>query len=178
MSPELLQIIVDIIRTEMDLASDQVVIYNQQWVVPNDNRLYVSINLMGTKPYANNRSYSQTVGTDALTGNTNALILQEEQSINTADILSIHVYSYGSQARVRRNEIMFAMNSTYAEQQMEANSFSIGPVPTSFVDVSEPAGTEILNRYAITFNVIYGQSITSPVAYYDQFPIGKPAIQP
>ena len=47
---DLLKVIVGIIRREMDLAADQVVIYNQRWLIPPDYRLYVSLNLTGTRP--------------------------------------------------------------------------------------------------------------------------------
>ena len=73
---------------------------------------------------------------------------------------------------------MFALHSTYAEQQMEKYSFSIGQVPTSFADVSEALGTAMLYRYAITFNVLYAQGVTKTVDYFESELVGAPVIQP
>ena len=176
-SPELLQVLVDIIRREMCLKPDQVVIYNQQWIVPNDSRVYVSLNVLGSKPYAVNRGYSSNSILNP-TDNTVTTVLNEEQSLNSADMISMHVYGKGDEARIRRNEVIFALHSTYAEQQMERYAFSIGQLPTSFADVSEAVGTAMLYRYAITFNVLYAQGVTKPVDYFDSELVGEPVIQP
>jgi hypothetical protein len=176
-SPEILQVLVDIIRREMCLKADQVVIYNQRWIIPNDSRVYVSLHLLGSKPYGVNRGYSSQSFLNP-SDQTVTTVLNEEQSINTADMISVHVTGYGDTARVRRNEVMFALHSTYAEQKMEQYGFSIGQVPTSFADVSEAMGTAYLYRYAITFNVLYAQGVTKPVDYFDSIEVGEPVIQP
>ena len=176
-STELLQVLVDIIRREMCLKADQVVIYNQRWIVPNDHRVYVSLHVLGSKPYAVNRGYSSTSILNP-TDETVTNILNEEQSINSADMISVHVMGYGDETRIRRNDVMFALHSTYAEQQMEKYSFSIGQVPTSFADVSEALGTAMLYRYAITFNVLYAQGVTKTVDYFESELVGAPVIQP
>jgi hypothetical protein len=176
-SPELLQILAGVIRAEMLLASDQVVIYNQRWVIPNDERLYVSLNVMGSRPYANNRRMVSSFASNPL-GGAGIAVLNEEQQVSSADLISLHVQSYGDQARVRRNEVMFALNSTRCEQQMERWGFHVGPLPSSFADCSEGLGTAMLTKYAITFSVLSAQARVNPVDYYDQFPIGQLAIQP
>lgn len=176
-SPEILQTLVDILRTEMDLAADQVVIYNQRWIIPNDKRLYVSLNVMGGRPYANNRRFASGFVANPAGGPALA-VLNEERQVSSADLISLHVQSYGDQARVRRNEVMFALNSTYAEQQMERYGFHVGPLPSSFADASEGLGTAIITKYALTFSVLYGEAQVNVIDWYDQFPIGKLAIQP
>ena len=175
--PEILQLLVDILTEEMNLKSDQVVIYNQRWITPNDQRLYLSLHVIGSKPYANNRGYRSRGTFDPSTGIVTQF-LDEKLSVNVADMISLHVMSYGDQARLRRNEPLFALHSTYAEQQMERWGFHVGPVPSSFSDASEAIGTDFLTRYAITFNVIYAQGVTKPVEYYSSIPIGEPVIQP
>ena len=176
-NPEILQVLVDIIRTEMNLKSDQVVIYNQRWITPNDGRLYVSLNLMASRPYANNRRSASGWAPNPEGGDALA-VLNEEQQINSADLISLHVQSYGDEARIRRNEVMFAINSTYAEQKMEEYGFHIGPVPSTFADVSEALATAMLTKYAITFAVLYATARVAAIDYYDEFPIGTIAIQP
>ena len=176
-NPEILQILQGVIRSELLLAADQVVIYNQRWIVPNDDRLYVTLHVMGNRPYANNRRMASGWEANPAGGEAVA-VLNEEQQVNSADLISLHVQSYGDQARFRRNEVMFALNSTRCEQQQERWGFHVGPLPSSFADASEGLGTAMLTKYAITFSVLYAQARVNPVDYYDQFPIGQLAIQP
>jgi hypothetical protein len=173
---DILKILIDILRTEMVLEAEQVVIYNQQWVVKNDKRLYIALHILGSKPYANNRRYRPGF-VQGESGDPTA-VLNQEQSLNVQEMISLHCASFGAAARIRRNEPMFAFNCTYAEQQQEKYGFQIGRIPTSFVDASEALGTEILNRYVTTFNVLYAQGVTKPVEYYQKFPVGQTVLQP
>ncbi len=180
---EILKVLVAILRSEMDLAADQVVIYNQRWLVPSDFRLYVSINLTGSRPYGVNRGYKARRVVNTPTES--RCVLDEELSINSQDIVTINAYSSTAKdgscaARARRNEVVMALNSTFAEQQQERYGFSIGRVPLSYVDVSEGEGTEMLTRYALTYNVLYAQSASKPVEFIDQVIFGKttPVLQP
>jgi hypothetical protein len=175
--PEILKILVDIVRREMRLKADQVVIYNQRWIIPPDDRLYVAISVTGSAPFGVNRKYASSSATDPQTGQP-VPTLNEELSVNTRDILTFNIYSASGEARERRNELIFALESTYAEQQMEKYSFLIGSVPTSYVDVSEEEGTKIINRYAITYNVQYAQSASNPVEYFDKFQDVALTLQP
>ena len=173
---EILKVLVDIIRREMDLKADQVHIYNQRWIIPADDRLYVTIKISGTKPYAVNRRYrpSQIVAGPTEITET----LNEELSINAQDVLTINVYSHKMEARLRRNELILALCSTLSEQLQERHGFSIGVVPVAVTDVSEGEGTDMLNRYAITYNILYAQGSTKPVEYFDEFSIAETVLQP
>lgn len=173
---EILKVLGDVLRAEMDLKADQVTIYNQRWIIPSDTRLYISIKITGSRPYAVNRKYRAGFVTG--TPSEVTATLNEELTINTQDIITLNIYSKGEAARIRRNEVILALGSTRCEQEMERYSFSIGQVPVSYVDVSEGEGTAMINRYAITYQMLYAQGLTKPVEYFDQFKLGETVLQP
>lgn len=178
-SNELVRVINAIIRREMALQEDQTMLYNQRWKIPPDDRLYVTCSILGSKPYGVNRSYSASPAI-VETPTKITEVLNENISVNAQDLLSLKVFSKGDQARIRRNEILMALNSTFAEQEMERLSFRIGAVPISYVDASEEEGTTIINRYVITYAILYAQSVTKPVPYWDEvkFAPSTPVLQP
>lgn len=175
-SKEILSVLVEVIRDEMGLKNEQVVIYNQRWPIPPDDRLYIVLTLSGTKVYGANAGWAQGF----VTGTPDQVItnLEEEISVNAQDIVTINVYSKSEAARIRRNEVILALASLRSERAQEACSFSIGRVPISYADTSQVEGTAILNRYSITFNVLYSQGIKKPTEYYNQFPTAETALQP
>jgi len=159
MSSETIKVIAEILRTELTLQKDQVILYNQKFNIPPDERLYLSVSLLGSRPFGAKTSY---VG-DPITGD-----LVEQQSVNVQELYSVLAYSRGSSARTRNWEIPAALVSTFAQQQMEVNSFKLGYLP-AMVDVSEQDGTSIVNRYSLTFAALVAYRKTKPVDYFDNF---------
>lgn len=160
MATEPIKVVADILRTELGLKPDQVILYNQKFDIPSDNRLHIALAVMSAKTFgvrSKHRSNPQTG------------LLDLEQGVNRQETHSILVYSKGSEARERNWEIPLALNSDTAQSAQEVNAMKIGNVPVTMLDVSEVDGTARLNKYSIVIQVLTAYRKTKPVDYYDQF---------
>lgn len=157
---EPIKVIAGILREEMELGEDQVLLYNQKFDIPPDDRPYIFLSILGSKTFGSNVGYDP----DPVTGD-----LTETVVTNRQEQISIQIYSRSSEARTRNWEIPAALVSTFSQQQQEANSIKIGTVPTSMVDLSDIEGTARLNRYALTFAVLAAYKKQKAVEYFDQF---------
>ena len=87
------------------------------------------------------------------------------------DTLQIDAISRGPAARDNRANILMALNSTYAEQQQEFNSFYIGKLPygANFNNLSIVDGAAIPYRFQIQVTLQYFVKLVQSVNYYDTF---------
>lgn len=150
-----LELFCDVIQKELGLTADQVYLWDQKLNIPTDSRLYVAVSMLNCKPFGNRNK---------LLGSGDA-----EQSVNMMATLGVDILSRGPEARDRKEEIILALNSTYAQQQQELNSFYIGKLSTGFVNLSQEDGAAIPYRYNISVNVQYFIGKTKPVSYYNTF---------
>lgn len=159
---EPIKVCATILKASLGLKDDQVILYNQKFDIPPDDRLYLVLSVMGVKTFGANTGYEN----DPVSGE-----LHEVQSVNRQEMFSVLLYSWSSDARTRNWEVPVALVSTLSQQLQEANSISISKVPTAMIDVSEVEGTKRLNRYSLTFNVLAAYTKRQPVDYFDQFNI-------
>lgn len=150
-----------ILRGEMGLKEDQTVMYNQAFAIPPDDRLYISVGVLGGRDFAVKTQHSNDP--------TKPTELQQVQGINRQEILSFQLFSKSEAALTRNWEVPVALNSTRAQQSQEKFSYKIGNLPTSMNDVSESEGAHRLYRYALTVAVLVAYRKTSPVDFYDTF---------
>jgi len=166
MAVEYIKVLAGLIQTQMDLAPERVMLYNQQWTLPPDTGLFINVGLIAKKPFGMSKSYLSV--TTAEGG------LQQAQTLNVQETYSVLVFSQSNEARLRNHEVLFALNGDAAQQAMEQHSFRIGYLPPSFTDVSDIDGASRLNRYSLTFNILCGYSQTRRVEYFSTFQ--EPAI--
>lgn len=159
-----LELFCEIIQKELGLSNGRVYLYNQKIDQPKDNGLYIAVGILNPKPFAN---------TNKLLSNGDS-----EQSVNMLTQLSINIISRGPAARDRKEELIMALNSDYSQRQQEANSFSIGRISSSFVNLSEVDGAAIPNRFNITVNVTYFVKKTKPVDYFNDFADAEVTTEP
>lgn len=153
-----LELFCDIIKKEMNLASDQIYLWDQKFNIPKDSRLYVAVSVLSCKPFANTRREDTSgPGMDSI------------QSVNMFATLSVDIFSRSTEALLRKEEIVLALGSQYAEQQQELNSFSVGLLPVGFVNLSNIDGAAIPYRFNISFNMQYFYRKTKAVDYFDDF---------
>lgn len=145
----------DIIQTELGLATGRVYIWDQKIFQPTDSNLYIAVSVLNPKPFGN----SSTIDSS---GN-------EVQSLNMYVTLGIDIMSRDTEALNRKEEVIMALQSIYARQQQEANSFYIGKISTSFVNLSSVDGAAIPYRYHIDVAMQYFVTKTQPAEYYDSF---------
>lgn len=162
--PRTINLIVGLIRSYMELEAEQVVVYNQKWRIPNDDRLYVTVAYLAQKPFGPCTSYEKFGGTPG-----NPAGLKEVVTVNSQETFSINVYSRNEDAVQRKDEVVMALNSTAAQQLCEANSIKLGRIPVGMSDLSGQEGTAIVNRFALTINALVARSREKVVEYYDKF---------
>lgn len=146
----------DIIKKELGLADGRVYLWDQKINQPTDSDLYVAVSMLTCKPFGNGNKQS-TDGT------------QTTQSVNMYALVDIDIISRGPAAFDRKEEVILALESDYARRQQDANSFYIGKLSTSFVNLSEVDGAAIPYRYKITVAMQYFVSKTKPNEYFDDF---------
>jgi hypothetical protein len=98
----------------------------------------------------------------------------EVNKVQAREDLQIDIWSRSNAAIFRNWEIVAALQSIYAQQQMELVQFKIFRIPRSFINTSSAEGGSQLNRYTITIScfVWYVKETlltTDKGDYYDDF---------
>lgn len=158
--PNTINLVIELIRVFMGLDRDQVVLYNQNWKIPTDTRLYIAVAFRGEKPYSTVKEYMN---------NEEGTALIEVISLSSQETYTITVYSFGPDALERKEEVLMAFNSTLAQQLQEKYGFKLPLLPLSFLDLSDIEGASRLNRYETNVAVLRVRSKTNIVQYFDQF---------
>lgn len=153
-----LLLLCDIIKTEMGLDDEQVYLWNSKWFIPKDSRLYIPVGILNCKPFANT-NFQDGAGSD----------LVSQQSTNFAAQITIDILSRNLDAVNRKEEVLMALKSNYAEFQQTLNGFFIAPIPLTFVNLTKEDGAAILYRFNITVNMQYAIRKSTDVPYYDDF---------
>ena len=153
-----LDFICDIIEKELDLDESRVLIWNERTKLPKDDDLFVLVGYNGSPKPISSRNILVPLAEGA----------EEHQEINMQEMISINVCSKNLDAIQRKEEILMAMNSLYAQGSQEANSFKIFK-NASIEDLSSLEGSGMLNRYQMTFVVFAWYSKTKAAEYFDTF---------
>lgn len=149
-----LLLLCDIIQKELGLTQDRVYLWDQKLMQPTDSALYVAVSMPSPRPFGNSRTQSSD-GVSSV------------QSVNMYAVVDIDIISRGPAARDRKEEVILALNSVYAQQQMNANSFNVGTLSTAFVNLNELDGAAIPYRYRISVGMQYTVSKVKATPFYD-----------
>ena len=171
------KIFVDIIKHELNLPDNygttskgdvipSVVIFSQNIKLFNTDKLQVTVKTVSQRVYSNRSQFKQN---PKATGVNDLFI--EIQDLNESRIMQIDCFSRNNDARERFWEIQMALNSTYAQQQMDKYNFKIGTIANAN-NISGIDGDADINRFSITFNVITHQHKETLIDYYDKFSAG------
>ena len=154
-----LDFIRDIIVKEMKLDPERVNIFNQAWKIPTYEGLFILVDSKGSpKTIANRSAQSNIYGVG----------YSEVQSVNTQEIISINIMSRDNEAVLRKEEILMAINSIYAQQVQEENSFRIANI-SPITNLSDLEGSAVLTRFEVSLVVFSWFYKTKTVDYYDSF---------
>lgn len=156
----------EVIQQEMGLANGRVYLWDQKIMQPTDSGLYIAVSVLRPKPFANTNKFNAD-GTST-------------QSVNMYADLQVDIISRGPEARDRKEELILALNSNYAQSQQEINSFYIGKLPpgAQFLNLSNIDGAAIPYRYAIGVSIQYFVTKVKAVPYFDTFVTPVPEIEP
>ena len=150
----------EILQKEMGLSSNRVVLWDQKLFQPKDNGLWIALSVPICKPFGtSNRASASESG------------MVSRPFVSMLAVVDIDIISRGPQARDRKEEIILALNSVYAQQQQDANSFYIGKLPPSgqFLNLSDIDGAAIPYRYKISVQMQYAFEKSKAAPYFDDF---------
>jgi hypothetical protein len=146
----------EIIRSEMVLKDEQIAVYNQNWILPKDDGIHLTVQFIGAQPFSN-RNWVDPTGAI------------EVQDVSMQEMYQIKVMSRNDEALFRKHEVLMAVASIYSQQIQEANSFKIAPISHGFNDVSEVEGVARINVYVLTVSLLAWYQKTKTASYYDSF---------
>lgn len=159
----------DVIQQELGLANGRVYLWDQKINQPTDAGLYVAVSVPMCKPFGNT-NFQDSSGSG----------VASVQSLNMRALIDLDIISRGTEAYRRKEEVLMALASNYAQNQQVANSFNIGKLPpgSQFINLSNIDGAAIPYRYRISVSLQYFVRKTQPVAYFDTFADVETTIDP
>lgn len=130
-----------IIVNQMSLDPQSVNIYDEKWKIPPTDGLFVTVEYRSGKVVANQNLFVSTGGDPV-----------EYQEVNMLEQITVGVFSRDRSSTQRKEEVLMAILSSYAQQLQEKYSFKInraGPI----TDLSQLEGAAMLKRYDIDLRV-------------------------
>lgn len=152
--------LVQLIRDELALERQQVVVYNQKWRIPPTGSLFIVVGFENSTPYSWSKNYIPNLKEQ----------LVSVQTMNAAELYKITLYCSEAESRIRKNEIVLAMSSDRSERLQEQYQFKIANLSDSFLDTSAVEATARLNRYDISVKLLTSYTKNTSVPYFDEFP--------
>lgn len=154
---EPIKVVGQALASELGLAAGNIMLGLENWVLPATPGLYIAL-FYGTDETLGNNCYNDT---DA---DLNFYEVQEAVKVHHIDIEAM---SFNGEARVRQQDILWALASSSAQALMEQYAMRINSSPTSFVAVPSLEETKILNRFRSSFTVNAIHRKVKVVSYYD-----------
>ena len=148
----------DIIRTELSLDADQVIIFDQKYTIPNDSRLYITVGEISSKAFASSNREEEISGG-----------YYEVQTTNVRSIVSINIASKSIEALFKKLQVHMALSSYYSQKQQESSSFQIAKISSMINNISSIDGIAIPYRFNFTLSVQYAETKLKLIEYYDTF---------
>jgi hypothetical protein len=166
---EPVKVIAQIIQNQLGLEDDHIIVGEEKFDIPVDKTLFVALFDEGPKPI----SRSNRLDTD-----TN----EEIGTVTRLHPIRIEICSFNNEARQRKEEVVIALGSIYAQQVMEQYQCQVASDPVSFVDTSSAEPSSILKRYSAVVNVtaMYGkvQAVPASKGYFSKFNVPPGPLNP
>lgn len=140
-----------LVKTFMNLQEDQVYIYNQKFLIPNDKRVYICIGQQRETIYSNN---------DYIKGDSEYINILKELMI------VVNIYGYTLEVLERKDEIPMCFRSNLCERKMEEIDFKISRMPISVNNITDTVGTNMLYRFDYGYNLVIGNQKILQGEYY------------
>lgn len=167
---EVEKIIQEILLKELNLPSnygeeDGYIVPTVYIVSPNvklgsTDKLQIGIQSIGARIVSSHCRYEDKAGE-----------YTEIKELIVSDNIQIDLHSSNEEARVRRFEVVAALESAYAKQMQEKWHCRIFEIPQGFTNTSSAEGSSQLYRYSLTITVQYKRLYAQSADYYNQFPI-------
>lgn len=160
MSREPIKVVCDIIQHELGLRSDQIIVFNQQFIIPKRNDLFIVANLIEDYEYGQlDKDYTASSGYD------------RETILPMRSRYIISVMSRNNEARLRHNEVKIAIRSQYSKSLQRREKVGITPIDKNFSNASAAEGPSMLTRFDLEIMLFYQFYSKKSIDYFDQFKI-------
>lgn len=158
------EFMVDIIRNEMGLDQQHIWIQAQnRKIPPQSDNLYCIVGCVDFTPIS-----SKSIFKPFLNEN-NEEIQGEEQIVYGRAIVQIDLLSRSNEARIRRAEVLMALNSYYSKNLQCEKHFRIFELSQSFINTSNLEGGSDINRFTIRIPAMISETKIKATDYYDTF---------
>ena len=147
----------DYLRQVLRLPEAAALLENAPVLIPDDPGLHVRVAVIGSRTFGSTQRYVDVDG-----------VCMCEQAMPTHELIQVDLFSHNGDARRRRADVLFALNSPDAEALQLRYAFKLAIVPQGFVDASEGEGGGRLNRYICTVPIIYTQYRRTPVPTFER----------
>ena len=138
-----IDLIRNIIMVDMPFPTERIFLYNEDYVLPEDNGLWIIVAYQGSKPYSNrNSNFIDEKGN-----------YMEAQNVNMQEQIIVHLMSFNIDALRRKEEVLQALASMYSQNLQSQESFKIAPI-MPIADRSEIEGGKINYRFDIMLTVL------------------------
>lgn len=160
--------IVDIIRKEMNLSQQNIWIHSQnRKIPPQSQELYVTVGCVDFLPISSKSTFKFVDATETVDAYGN-----EIQTVYGRASVQIDILSRSLEARIRRAELLMALNSYYSKEIQEKHQFRIFELPSRFINTSSLEGGSEINRFSLIIRAMISQDKEKPTSYYDTFNAG------
>jgi hypothetical protein len=153
-----LKVLRTVIVTETGLADDRVLLYNTKWNLPQDDGMFIVLSIVGSQVIATGKQHVH-----------DAQGLLEVQETILSDEIAVDVFSKAYEARDRRHEVIWALNSDTMQRACEVDALKVSDFPTDFRDLSFLEANARINRYHLTFRVSHLERREKLVEYYSTY---------
>lgn len=149
--------IVDIIRKEMNLNQQNIWIHSQnRKIPPQSQELYVTVGCVDFLPISSKSRYNPADDT-------------EIQTVYGRATVQIDILSRSREARIRRAELLMALNSYYSKEVQDKKQFRIFELPQRFINTSSLEGGSEINRFSLIIRAMISEDKVKETDYYDTF---------
>lgn len=157
--------IVDIIRKELNLSQQNIWIHSQNRKIPPESQeLYCTVGCVDFIPISS-KSYFKF--TEAIQDNPE--FGEEIQVVYGRAAVQIDLLSRSNESRIRRAELLMALNSYYSKSMQEKYQFRIFELPSRFINTSGLEGGSEINRFSLIIRAMISEEKVKNSDYYDTF---------
>lgn len=169
MEPDI--ILADILTEELSLDPTRVVVYDQNFIAPKDDLIYIIIALQTPRVIGSNNRF-EPADPEAVPPTED----REVKNISLSETYNIEITSKNRDALLRYPEVVTALTSTYSQQKQEENQIAIFRT-AQVMDLSFIEGGSSLHRYRIPVIINSTRIIEKVITPIDKFQSPEEAIE-
>jgi hypothetical protein len=157
---ELDEVLLNIIRHELDLDDSRIALYGQRYRAPKDNNLYIVVSSKPSKGLSLTNSYSE----DSVTGD-----IIETKAYTGFVRFIVEATSVTREAYQRKEEILMSLVSLYGINFQQEHSCKFWRDRNPIIDLTFISGATSLYRFNINIIGTFVKTKQNVVDYYDRF---------